>query len=114
MRLFGCALLFLGGLAGVGVAQNRPLELLVPAYFYPAGANDKLWEDVAAAGKAGVPITVIVNPASGPGKKLDTNYAAVIARVQKSGVKTVGYVSTRYGKRPAKDVEADVKTWLTL
>lgn len=114
MRRFGSVLLFLCGMAGVAVAQNRPLELLVPAYFYPAGAADKLWGELAAAGKAGVPVTVIVNPGSGPGKQLDPNYARVIALVQKAGVKTVGYVSTRYGKRDAKEVEADVKTWLKL
>jgi hypothetical protein len=115
MRLCGIALVLLVGVAAPGLAQNRPTGLLVPAYFYPAGgAKDARWQQLADAARAGVPMTVIVNPASGPGKVTDPNYTAVIDRVQKAGVTTVGYVTTSYARRPAADVLADVKTWLKL
>jgi hypothetical protein len=122
MRLCVLAILVVLGAVGQGAAQKPPpmkgktppFRILVPAYFYPGGdANLKEWQKLAAAAglKARVPIIAIINPSSGPGKKLEPNYSAVIRAMNKAGVTTIGYVSTSFGKRPGADVEADFKTW---
>ena len=46
------------------------------------------------AGEAGV--VAIVNPASGPGKRVDANYTKVLEQAKKSKVTLIGYVSTKY------------------
>jgi hypothetical protein len=112
MRACCVALMVLCSVADSGLGQNTSIELLVPAYFYPAGAKARLWQELADAGKSGVPVTAIVNPNSGPGKAVDPNYTQVIARMQQSRVKTIGYLATGYGKRDLKLIEADVAAWL--
>jgi hypothetical protein len=87
------------------------MRLLVPAYFYPAGKGEKEWERLLAAPEeAGV--VAIVNPASGPGKRVDANYAKVLEQARRSKVTLIGYVSTSYGKRKTEDVKADVDLWV--
>ncbi|HEV3344359.1 MAG TPA: spherulation-specific family 4 protein [Pirellulales bacterium] len=61
-----------------------------------------------------VPIVAIVNPASGPGERIDPNYVDVISRASKAGVTLIGYVSTEYAKRPIEQVKADVDLWHKL
>lgn len=87
------------------------LQLLVPAYFYPAGDGLKDWERLLAAARD-VPIVAIANPASGPGERADANHAKIIGRAARAGVKTIGYVSTRYAKKPLGTVKAEVDRWL--
>ncbi len=89
--------------------QEDRIRILVPAYFRPAGDGLRHWDRlIASAGKA--PITAIVNPASGPGKRADPRYAEVLARAK--GLTLIGYVSTSYAKRPLDEVKADVDRWL--
>lgn len=88
-----------------------PLCLLVPAYFYPEGKGLDEWKRLARAAKD-VPIVAIANPASGPGARLDPSYTAVIKLAKDAGVTVIGYVSTRYGKRPEAEVRADLDRWL--
>jgi Spherulation-specific family 4. len=97
-------------------AQQRT-GLLVPLYAYPAnvhtnGTFNRLI-DVKRRFET-VPIWVILNPASGPGEKVDANYSKAIDRLQGAGCVTLGYVTTSYGKRPAADVERDVDRWLAM
>ena len=101
-------------------AAQKPTEktpavrLFVPAYFYPAGEGAKEWDKLLAAGER-VPIVAIVNPASGPGRRVDPNYTAILKRAAKVKQLTlIGYVTTSYAKRPAADVQADVDLWLKL
>ena len=90
-----------------------PLRLLVPAYFYPVGPGLRFWDRLIAS-SAKVPIVAIVNPASGPGKG-DPAYTRLLDRAKKQpGLTLVGYVSTRYAKRPLADVKADLDRWLRL
>lgn len=86
------------------------LQLLVPAYFYPAGDGLKDWERLLAAARD-VPIVAIANPASGPGERADANHAKIISRAARAGVKIIGYVSTRYAKKPLPTVKAEVDRW---
>src|SRR5205823_5707401 len=101
------------GLRGATV-RERPaqrMRLLVPAYFYPLREGLKAWERLMeSAGQ--VPTVAIVNPASGPGKKQDASYAALMPRARKAGVTLVAYVSTSYARRPLAEVQADVDRWL--
>lgn len=100
--------------AHAGAEENRPaprLAIMTPAYFYPGGKGLKEWDRLIAAAKS-APIVAIANPASGPGKKRDPNYSRVIDRAREAGVTVIGYVSTRYAKRPHAEVWADVDAWV--
>lgn len=90
--------------------------IVVPMYVYPADIHTnaeynrllelrRRWETV--------PIWVIVNPASGPGKAVDANYTKAIDRLIGSGCMVLGYVSTSYGTRMTKAAE-DLQQWRRL
>ena len=90
------------------------VRLLVPAYFYPAGNGAKEWEKLIAAADR-MPVVAIVNPASGPGRRVDPNYTTILERAAKAKQLTlIGYVTTSYAKRPPAEVKADVDRWLAL
>lgn len=97
-------------------AQERT-GVLVPMYVYPANVHTNAAYnrliDVKRRFET-VPMWVIVNPASGPGEQVDANYTKAIDRLQGAGCVTLGYVSTRYGKRPEADVKRDIDRWLTI
>lgn len=109
--LTALAVLLPGHAPAPAAPKPTRLTLLVPAYFYPGGEGLKYWDALIEAQKR-APVIAIVNPASGPGTKVDPNYTQVIARATKAGVLVIGYVSTSYAKRPRADVEADVQRWL--
>ena len=109
MHRIGIALCVLP-LIGAGDRPNgvdKRVHVLVPAYFYPSGEGLKHWDAAIAAAKS-APITMVVNPASGPGERIDPNYTAVLGRAKRGGVRLVGYISTRYAKRPLEDVKTDI------
>jgi hypothetical protein len=89
------------------------LTILVPAYFYPAGKGLQQWETLIATGLK-TRIVAIVNPASGPGERIDDNYVSVLNRARKAGITLIGYVSTRYAARPREEAERDVERWVRL
>jgi hypothetical protein len=97
-------------------AQERT-GLLVPMYVYPANirknhAYNRLI-DLKRRYET-VPLWVILDPASGPGKQVDDNYTKAIGRLLGAGCVVLGYVPTSYGKRPAADVQKDIDHWLTM
>ena len=59
-------------------------------------------------------VVIIVNPDSGPGKVRRPNFARVIDQAKEKGFTVIGYVSTRYAKRPAEEVKEDVDRWVRL
>lgn len=97
-------------------AQQRT-GLLLPMYVYPAdvhiNASYNRLIDLKRRFET-VPFWVIVNPASGPGAAVDANYVKAIDRLEGAGCVVLGYASTRYGKRRAADVQADLGRWLKL
>ncbi|MCE9525960.1 MAG: spherulation-specific family 4 protein [Planctomycetales bacterium] len=108
-RLIVCLLAVLVTTGKIVTAADPPpkMRLLVPAYFYPAGKGEKEWERLLAAPEeAGV--VAIVNPASGPGRRVDANYTKVLEQARRSKLTLIGYVSTSYGKRKTEEVKADV------
>ena len=97
-------------------AQERT-GLLVPMYVYPADIHkNRAYNRLIDLKRQyeTVPIWVIVNPASGPGKEVDGNYTKAIDRLLGAGCVVLGYVTTSYGKRPAADVQKDIDRWLTM
>jgi N-sulfoglucosamine sulfohydrolase len=92
-------------------APSVRMRLWVPAYYYPFGPGLREWNRLIASAKA-VPIVAIVNPASGPGDHVDTNFAAVIPRARKAGLTLVGYIGTQYTRKPLKQVTKEVDTFL--
>ncbi len=87
--------------------QRERLELLVPAYFYPAAQGLVYWNQLIEAA-ARVPIVAIVNPASGPGTEADPLYRAVIERARGAGVRVIAYVASGYGARLMLELSADL------
>ena len=87
--------------------SRSQLQLLVPAYFYPAGQGLIYWNQlIDAAGQ--VPVTAIVNPASGPGTNADPAYRTLIDRARAAGVSVLGYVASGFGVRPQALIEGDL------
>jgi hypothetical protein len=117
LRLSLLLLLAIVGAAAVQMTARAepaspPVRLLVPAYFYPVGKGKGEWDQLLAAADQ-TPIVAIVNPASGPGRRVDPNYSAIFGRAAKAKQLTlIGYVTTSYTKRPVAEVKAEVDRWL--
>ena len=97
-------------------AQQRP-GLLIPMYVYPGdvrrnAAYNRLLE--LKRRYETVPMWVIVNPASGPGTRVDPNYTRAIDRLLGAGCVVLGYVSTSYARRAEGDVQKDINAWRSL
>ena len=93
---------------------QQPAGVLVPMYVYPGDvAKNPAYQRLIDAKRRyeTVPMWVIVNPASGPGEKVDPNYTRAIDRLAGAGCVVLGYVTTSYAKRPEADVRRDVDRW---
>ena len=90
-------------------------SMIIPAYKYPTGGweKDTYWESVHKAGGGKVPY-VIVNPASGVGEKVNSDYAKLIDDNITAGIKNIGYIRTHYQTRPIEEVKAEVDKYLEL
>lgn len=91
--LCGVASATIAGLSAF--AHATPLELIVPAYFYPSFSGSA-WDQLTAQAAAGTPITAIMNPGSGPGAAVNSDYTAAITAFRAAGGKVLGYVPTGY------------------
>ena len=90
-------------------AAAGSLEIVVPAYFYPA-PQGSLWSELTAAA-ASVSVTAILNPASGPGSSRDANYVAAVGQLRTAGGRVIGYVPTGFGSRSLADIFADINAY---
>jgi hypothetical protein len=91
--------------------------LLVPLYVYPSDvARNEHWNRLIDLKREypRVPVCAIVNPASGPGEKIDANYTLGISRLRSAGIVTLGYVSTSYASIDAPIVRRDVDRWQSM
>ncbi|MDY0056241.1 MAG: spherulation-specific family 4 protein [Methyloversatilis sp.] len=104
---------FVSALLALIMPTAHALELLVPAYFYPAGSGAAYWQTLTDSAPA-VGITAILNPDSGPGSALDTNYTTVVDSLQAAGGRVIGYVHTAYGTRSAATVRAEIDRYYAL
>jgi Spherulation-specific family 4/PEP-CTERM motif len=73
-----------------------PIEIIVPAYFYPSFAGSDWDRLTAAAAQSGVRVTAIMNPNSGPGTAANSDYIAAIGAFRAAGGKVLGYVPSGY------------------
>jgi hypothetical protein len=87
------------------------MEILVPAYFYPTLGPD--WGLMTQAASS-VPITAILNPASGPGDFVDPNYVAALNAFRAAGGKVLGYVTSSYATRDLGAVEDEVERYASF
>jgi hypothetical protein len=92
-------------------SQAYPMEILVPAYFYPTLGSE--WHRLIGSAPR-VPIIAILNPASGPGTFQDPNYVAVVDSLRLAGGKVFGYVDTDYARRDPQLVRAEVDLYPTF
>jgi|GEM_PF-1129773 len=98
-------------LAG-GTAHAAPqVELLVPAYFYPAGGGLDYWRALDSAA-ARVSLTAIINVNSGPGDALDPSYLAVVESLRAAGGRALGYLHTSWAARASSLERAEVDAYL--
>jgi Spherulation-specific family 4 len=91
--------------------------VLVPLYVYPENIHKNVTYNRLIDLKRQhetVPVWVIVNPASGPGKEVDANYTKAIDRLQGAGCVALGYVPTSYGKKTEAEVRKSIDRWLEL
>jgi hypothetical protein len=100
-----------GGDTGTDTTDTAPdipsLKLTIPAYVWPEDPTYAAW--VAGAAETGG--AVVLNPASGPGETRLDAYVDAVAAARAAGIAVLGYVHTRYGERPAADVDAEVARW---
>jgi hypothetical protein len=84
-------------LSGVlaGNVWAAPIEIIVPAYFYPSFSGSA-WQQLTQQASLGTPITAIMNPASGPGVGVNSDYVTAINQFRAAGGRVLGYVPTGY------------------
>jgi len=88
------------------------LELLVPGYFYPS-THVAQWQSLVETAQQ-QPLSVIINPNSGPGSTVNSDYQAVIADLHAAGATLYGYVSTAWGTRDLSAVTADLDAFNSM
>jgi len=99
-------------LAAVAPMSAQALELLVPGYFYPS-THPAEWQALVDTARQ-QPLSVIINPDSGPGVGLNPDYVRVIADLRAVGATLYGYVSTAWGSRALSQVTADLDRFDSL
>ncbi len=94
--------------------QAEPLQVLVPAYFYPLPGSP--WEQLTRSAQVvpQVTITAIVNPSNGSGSKAEAPIAQALADFTQAGGKVLGYIPTGYGKRSAAEVRQHIERYFTF
>jgi hypothetical protein len=86
-------------------------QLAIPSYFYPDSANCEdrstcYWKQLdERAGAVGI---VIINPNSGVGSSLDSNYLEQTKTSQEKGIKVLGYVYTQYTNRDINVIKNEI------
>jgi len=93
------------------VAATPELQLLVPAYFYPAGPGLQAWQRLMEAASK-MKMVAIVNPSSGPGDQRNADYSSILPAARDNGMRVFGYVSTGYGKRRLPEVKLEIARWV--
>jgi Spherulation-specific family 4/PEP-CTERM motif len=76
-------------------ACAAPLDIVVPAYFYPSFSGSA-WDQLTTALSSGVRITAIMNPGSGPGNSVNSDYTRAINNFRAAGGIVLGYVPSGF------------------
>jgi hypothetical protein len=99
--------------SAVAAPTGDRLQLLVPLYSYPRwwDPTQYVWTQVAAAAQK-VPVTVIINPNTGPdGGPPNQDYVRGLQDLRAGGVTILGYVSTRFAARDLIAAKTDIKLY---
>jgi hypothetical protein len=93
-------------LGGTSVVAS-PTGMIVPLYTKP---TDGSWAALIYAKTyfPDVPVMAIINPDSGPGGNMSSQYATGVRALQAAGITVLGYVATSFGSRPINAVEQDI------
>lgn len=84
------------------------MKIAAVSYWYPhGGASDPNWTRLLAI----KPAIVIVNPHSGPGSVRDPNYRALCERIIGTGIRCLGYISTRWAKPTGAEPVGGKQIW---
>lgn len=81
------------------MASLTALKIGVPSYFY---ATSPFWQQIAGSS------FVIINPNSGPGTVINTDYVATVKAAQAKGALVLGYVASTYSNKSLANFEAEV------
>jgi hypothetical protein len=97
-------------------AEVENQHQLVPAYFYPDWYNpgNKWYRMCAAMNASSGSSVAIMNPASGPGTKANTDYKKVLAYCHAKKQKVIGYVATGYGTVDRAKVAAAINKYYSF
>jgi len=89
-------------------------KLLVPLYSYPNDDVDGAWHKLITLKHKypSINIVAIVNQSNGNFTEAENSYINGIEELNNAGIKVIGYVYTKYGKRPIKDVETNIDAWV--
>lgn len=61
-----------------------------------------------------VPIIMVINPSSGPGETVNSDYATAIKRLTGAGITVVGYISLQNGSKSFDVVKSEIDKWTDL
>jgi hypothetical protein len=87
---------------------------IFPFYIYPS-SQAVIQPLIDAANQyPNVPIWVILNPATGPGTRIDQNYVNAVTQLRAVGINILGYVNTNYSHRSKTLVESDIQKWINF
>lgn len=86
------------------MTHQQALDYVVPAYFHPAVSREH-WTQLAAC--AADLRFVVVNVHNGVGAEFEPLYRDVCDELHHAGVRTVGYIDSAYGRRPADEIAAE-------
>jgi spherulation-specific family 4 protein len=81
------------------------VSVLVPLYVHPAEDPGAWLRLITSARRT---YGVVLNPASGPGRRRGPAFAAAARTVREAGGRVLGYADTGYGERPQREVADDV------
>lgn len=93
-----------------------PLEVLVPAYFYPSTGSGWALLASSVAAHPGLKVTAILNPTNGIFSTADRRYLEAAGNFVNAGGQLLGYVHTSYGTgvRSLSDVQTNIDRYLEL
>ena len=93
-----------------------PLEILVPAYFYPSAGSAWNALTAGAAAHPSLKVSAIMNPNNGEFSSADANFVRAATQFVGAGGHVLGYVYTRYGtgSRSLASVKTNIDNYLAL
>lgn len=84
-------------------------KIAIPAYFYPCTEADCYWRRLINNAK--YISFAIINPNSGVGDKFNPDYKSQVDQAKLNNLKIIGYVYTKYAKRPLKEVKDEIQLY---